>query len=212
MRKTAVGVLIVLIFILGILIGFSTGRQGLTVTETIVVYTPGRGYTLTAETYALGQKINLDYFKLALVVKGVKTVDKYVWKVAPWRDEWLVDYVREGYTAVIVSVSVSNLDVHGNDNPIHSPTLITLNGHEFSGLLCIGLSSDYVAKRTMVRSKEPPEGYYVIGFTEECDEKEYLPPETTRNYVYIFPMKANDKPLFFKFNVYSGEEVLVKLS
>jgi len=212
MRKTAVGVLIILVFILGALIGFSAGRQGSTVTETIVVYTPGRGYTLTAKTYALGQNINLDYFKLALVVKGVKTVDKYAWQVGPSPDVWLVDYVREGYTAVIVSVSVSNLDVHSKHNPIISPRLITLNGHEFSGSSCIGLSSDYLAKSTWVNSKEPPEGYYVIGFTEECDEKEYLPPETTRNYVYVFPMKANDKPLFFKFNVYSGEEVLVKIS
>jgi hypothetical protein len=176
------------------------------------MYTSGPRYTTTVgKTYALGQYISFDNFKF--MVKGVKTVDKYVIRYASYRDEWWLQTVRPGYTVVIVSVALSNLDVKGHYEPISNVRLLTSGGYEFRGTSpCLGVIPVYLSNTTTIVSRKPLiENYYVISFTEKCDWEEYwLKPESTIEYIYIFPMKADDKPLFLKFEVY-GSEVMVRL-
>ncbi|MEM4288636.1 MAG: hypothetical protein QXV97_07525, partial [Candidatus Caldarchaeum sp.] len=94
---------------------------------------------------------------------------------------------------------------------IWDKTLITDKGFEFMGLgHCIGLVLDYVGNVTRVYSKSPPEGYYVIGVTEECKYDEWIPPERTYHYVVFFPIKQGHKPAMLRFKA-KGSEITVSL-
>jgi len=160
--------------------------------------------------YRIGEEIKFDSF--IFVVKGVRVVDSYVIR-GRWMDEWYIVKVRRPFAAVIVSVYIYNSDIAGRRNLIWNERIVTSGGYEVQhgGSVCSGLWGEYVANMTLIRSKEPPPNYYVIGVTEKCDPRYYdLMPESGSEYVYFFPIRESDSPQLFKFEVY-GKEITVNL-